>query len=333
MKLNYIYKDVCRQLVCLFFSLLVVACSADNSVLPSDPIGDPAEIRLSGVLNDINIETDTRGTGPITGTKPSNALDLNIYRADASAGTTYAATYTSNFTGTMAATTGAITMSPLQYYHADPTRNTKLIAVYPAAGTYASAGRTLTSTTVLDGGTDVMCSGLVQGNRTTAAGAMTFSHLLTQIKVNVIAQNDAAVTAWGNVTGITISGKAQNYIITLPDPSTAAVGAKATIAATGTATALSLTKADGTAASTSFTLTTASQLYGYAMFLPVTTAGTLTFNITTTNATTAQTLTTTAQTFVAGTAYEMNITFSVTGISVTASLTDWTPGNSITGTL
>lgn len=312
-----------KQTTCLLFTAFCAFCMTSCN---NEDEFDPNEIRLGGQLTTMNV--DTRGTGPITGVKPSQALSLNIYRADATSGTTYGGTYTSNFTGTMAATSGTITMNPLQYYLADVTRSTKLIALYPSGGTYSSANKTVTYA-ALDGGTDIMCSAPVQGSRNTPMSAMTFSHMLTQVHVQVKAQNAAAVAAWGNVTGITIAGKKTSVVVTLPNPTSGA----ASIAATGAATALPLTTPNGGPASTSQTLTTTAATYGYGMFLPVTTAGTLTFNITTAKGGTQTLTTATAQKFEAGKAYVMEITFNVEAISVTATLTDWAPGNTITGKL
>lgn len=321
-----------HTLLTLLMGLFLLTSCGDNNqpeVIPGENVelDYSSPIALGGTL-ETSASLTTRGNGPVTGTTPSSKLALKIYRADMPSAGTYGTTYSE--LGADMETSGDITFATTQYYLSNPALKTNLIGVYPA-GTYTSGTVTYSN---FNGTDDIMCSTLIEGSRgSTGALAMPFQHMLTQVQVKILATDTDAITAWGNVTGISIAGKKIDCVVTLPTPA-ASPGAATITAVTGTATALPLTQSNGTA-TTSTALTTTATAYGCAMFLPITTAEALTFNITTANGgNTAQTLTmTTGQTFAAGTAYEMTITFTRKGIDVEATITDWQTGNTITGTI
>lgn len=327
----------------IFMALAVTAlagCSkmeqiTDGQIPENDGSGVP--VQLHGVIS----TGTTRGDGVITGTP---ALTFDVFRADmAATALTYTTAYTKKVGGVMAATTGTITLNPKQYYSPNASLKTKFIGVYPTGGTEDLTNRTVTYG-ALDGTTDIMASGLVEGYKGIATDpSLTFNHLLTKVVVQVKAGSSvpgeiANITAmWGNITGIALKDKKTGAVVTLPAPTT---GGAATIVASGTPADLALTnKSTNNATVSAITLTGTAQEFGYAMFLPVTTAENLTLLVNTSVAypTTPLPLPiTTAQTFEAGKGYTITLSFTVEGTSTNASVeisgsgaTVWSDGSPI----
>lgn len=80
-----------------------------------------------------------------------------------------------------------------------------LSALYPHTGW----GGQVTTAPVhqIDGKTDIMATDEIQTTKT-KTGELEFLHLLTQLQIKARANDDAAITAWGDITGITLKGAA-----------------------------------------------------------------------------------------------------------------------------
>jgi hypothetical protein len=233
-------------------------------------------------------------------------LNLSIFRANE----TYGTAYTSDFTGVFD-TDGTITMTPAQYYQVDGSKSSKFIAVYPDNGTYIEAARTLEFD--INGTTDIIASQVVEGSKDDVVDPMEFHHLLTQVQVKVVADAAADVDQisqqWGEVTGITITGKGGHALLTLPFTTDSYPGP---LVPTGTQGVLTVAESAGDVLIPANGSTAS---YGYAMFLPVETADPLVFAITTTGGGT-KTATTSSQTFLAGNAYEIILKFKLDGVEI-----------------
>lgn len=297
----------------LLVGLLLTACSSGD--LPGE-VGPPDDTRIEPIGLVAEMEPSTRGAGPINGT--GTALGISLFRADE----TYTAAYlaASPIAGTIA-TTGRINTG--LYYQNNPVKKTKLIGIYPAVGgtavTWDATTRKVAYTT-MDGSTDILCSALAEGSRNTPMSTMTFSHLLTMIKVNIKC-TAAAAGKWGTVNSVSLVGKKQNCEVTLPAPNATGV---ATVAATGTTSNLAVTTGAGVAPA-KVAPTTTSKLFGQAIFLPVTTAAAIQLSIVTADGT--FTKSTVSQKYEAGKAYEVTLIFDVDEIVVsTATIVAWGSG-------
>jgi hypothetical protein len=319
-------------------ALLFIGCTKMEQVYPV-PSGELSNVpvELSGAIND----GGTRAvlTGPVTGTTAPDDLDLSVFRADQT--TAFPAVYDDKFDATFKqGVAGTVEISPAQYYLIDASKSTKFIAVYPRVADAQYVKNDKTVEYAINGTTDILASTLVTGSKGGPAGRMTFSHLLTQVQVKVLA--DPTLTApelaaiegiWGKVTGITLTDKAVPALVTLRAPS-ATTGVDASIAQKTPSTPTPLPLAH-TGGDLTIPINGTADDFGYAMFLPVT-SGTLTLNITTTKtgSTPVQKTTSTAQAFEAGKVYTITIRFKATGgpsglvvtVAQTGELNDWTTG-------
>ena len=241
-----------KNLIFVLLALLALSgCSKSEHI--SEDVFTGLPVQLSGVIADAT----RAGQGVVSGAKPDKALSMHIFRADQSDITTpaWTANYeTTTITGSMAQSSGTITLTPAQFYLSRSDRSSRFIGVYPA-GTPDISNKKVTYT--LDGAMDVMCSNFAQGNKASDDISMTFKHLLTQIQVKV--KNGGSTdkeksdipTLWGNVTSIKVKGRATAVVLTLPNPNVDnGATAAGSIAAAGSPNNqdLALTKADGTAA-------------------------------------------------------------------------------------
>jgi hypothetical protein len=149
--------------------------------------------------------------------------------------------------------------------------------VYPNSGTYNATARTVTFSS-LDGKTDVLCTNVLEAFKGQTLLALTYSHMLARINVQIKAKSTADLEGikivWGKIKEITIANKGTGAIVTFPSP--AGTGS-ATIAATGTGN-LSLYTSSDTAPGEA-TLTATATDFGSALFVPSSSSEILTFSI------------------------------------------------------
>jgi hypothetical protein len=292
----------------------------DGQVPESDGSGVP--VQLNGSITDI-----TRGDGQIsTGT----VIGLTVFRVNKEETSKDVYAYPSDYstakilTGSMAAD-NKITLDPPQKYSPNTSVYTKFIGVYPAGGTENVSARTVTYS-ALDGTTDIMVSAFTaernkEGNTTPT---LNFSHLLTGVKVLVkaglqesggtekAAELADIIEQWGNITAIAVKDKKTDAVVTLPVPTT---NDAASIAADGVPADLPLTKKSDNNSVSAITLAEAPQEFGYAMFLPFSSAKLeLLLNTSTAYIHAPKTVSTDAgQTYDAGKNYAITLSFKLDG--------------------
>jgi hypothetical protein len=318
-------------------ALLFIGCTKMEQVYPV-PSGELSNVpvELSGAINE---STRAVLTGPVNGTTAPDDLDLSVFRADQATG--YPTDYDKKLDAVFEeGTTGTVRITPAQYYLVDASRKTKFIAVYPrvADAQYNKSNKTVEYE--INGTTDILASTIVEGNKTNGADKMTFSHLLTQVKVQVVAdptlsaEELAAIEGiWGKVKEITLTDKLVTALVTLPAPSStdaATIAQKPSTTATSLPLTATHTEGDG---GLTIPIDGDADDFGYAMFLPVNSGVEL--NIKTTETGAGYVPKTTANTvkFEAGKRYTITIRFKAQGgssglvitVANTGDLNDWTP--------
>jgi hypothetical protein len=274
----------------IFMMLAVVAltsCSKFEQV-PTDENGSPVEL-----YGEIYTGAETRGDGVIDGIIPSGGLLFDLYRANQDATSAYS-TYTLRINGTLGENNdNKITTTPKLYYLTNG-KESSFIGLYPRGGTpnYTATPANTVTYPLADGGTDILATQSLEGNKTTQpAAAFSFQHLLTKIRVEVKVdwdgatetERDALITSLGNIKSLKVEGKSVNAVVTLPTPG---IGARPTIA-TGTTIGdgdLALVNENGTsidAAGIALTPDGLATTIGFAMFVPSEAAEQLTYKITT----------------------------------------------------
>lgn len=102
--------------------------------------------------------------------------------------------------------TTAAGFATAKYYPADNS-TVYFCGLYPSTG-WAGSQTTTTSFT-FDGSKDVMAAAEVSSSKDEAKGStfktLAFKHLLTQLVIKVVAENQAAIDSWGKLTDITLS--------------------------------------------------------------------------------------------------------------------------------
>ncbi|MBQ9462818.1 MAG: fimbrillin family protein [Bacteroidales bacterium] len=110
--------------------------------------------------------------------------------------------------------------------------NVYFVGLYPSLGWSTASGTNAAFT--FDGSKDAMYAPQVSGNGdpATSAPTLTFYHLLTYLRFNIIAESDAAQNAWGRLTSIKLtkqnngaSNPMNNLSISLDSPVPANIGA------------------------------------------------------------------------------------------------------------
>ncbi|CDB82776.1 predicted protein [Bacteroides clarus CAG:160] len=254
------------------FSLLAVVTMAgctQGDVVELVP-NENVEIKLTSSA--IAAETMTRapyeGTIGVNGSLTARVL---VSETSGSYTTTYAndkMTFTDNGTT-------AVGFDTPKYYPAD-NRALYICGLYPFEdwGTPANDECKFT----FNGSQDVMAAGQKSSTKNTSKDGtypqLTFNHLLTQLVIKAVAEDDAAITAWGNLTDLTLTK------VGADNPASAVTVTLSTgVADEGTAFATLLTAGmsfwvKGAAPETAFTsqtkaLTTDGEEVAYSMVAPL----------------------------------------------------------------
>jgi hypothetical protein len=249
----------------------LTACSKFEPVDVNDKNGSP--VKLSG---NIYTGAETRGDGIITGLPTgADVLNLNVYRADQITNSTWSGVtkYVSRVNATLDAS-GAINATPSLYYAPNGNRNSSFIGLYPQGGTPDYTANTV-KYTAIDGGTDILGSQFVEGNKSTSTPlALTFTHLLTRIEVELLIDDADAnrrqsiSDAWGLINSISVVDKKVDALVTLPAPG-AAGRPVVTTDVSSTLAELPLVADDGDPVTPiNLPTGTSSVLFGHAIFVP-----------------------------------------------------------------
>lgn len=207
---------------------------------------------------------------------------------------------------------GAVTFTPEQYYPADGSI-IYMIGVAPQPQTVSSGSANYTIT----GDEDIMFAKEISGQKkeeTPTSKALEFNHLLTQLKINVIADSQDAINAWGTITSIQVLDAATELKLDLNsengtiaeavDPKKQALNLK------GFSTTMVIPKDEAKNA-------------GYCMLLPLENS-VYKLLVKTSNNTTGVTITpTNIAKLDASTAYTITLTFRSTNVDITAATGEW----------
>ncbi len=325
------------------FSDAVAGQVVSQNVRPgSRAVYNPVHEELD--VNFARLDMDATGAYPTDGYAATSArlLEATLAECTANQGTAEDPDY---FT--------PITFDPKEYYLVglDNTKNkSRLIGWYPRATPVAGV-----VTIAVDGETDIMVSNEVEGNKVDPCGKVSFQHVLTQLKINAYALDEAAQTKWGAIESISLKTADdgsqgqfyENCVITLPTAVTVGTPAKATVTKdSGTTTGPTLAMkdvaddsdlhtADDTAAGGLVlplaTLDadkniedTNARPCGYAMFTPFAANEQITLEIVTTDGGTQNVLVDWKTGFEAGKAYTLTLRFTVSDIALKGEITAWT---------
>lgn len=300
------------------FALICFACSSDmgdaEEVFP--PLDGDAQIVPTSNLTyvgDSGEPENTRAGGVID---PNAAISVSLFRADVVYPTSW-----SGFSALPASinTSGTVTFDTPQYYLTNG-NSSKLVGVYPAVGnggTWSATNGTVTFT--IDGYTDIMGTSIVEASKSTTQPALTFNHLLSQIEFTILGEDATAISLWGTVNSISVSGRPNSCVVQLPMPDK--TGA-ATATFDGSATLTARSKSGGAISPT--TITTAEETFGYCLLAPTSSVQLSLSVVTSVGGTTTVTLP--AKVYEAGKAYKVQLKFAKTAIVPTATISDWTSG-------
>lgn len=216
---------------------------------------------------------------------------------------------------------GTVTFTPTQYYPADG-KDIYMVGIAPRPTGTISNG---TIDYTITGEQDIMFANEISGSKTKNGKAdkeLAFEHLLTQLKIKVIAENQEAINAWGTITSIDVVDAATVLTLNLNDGTIdeATAPEKKNLSLQGFTTAMPIPSSIATDA-------------GYSMVLPKTT-GNYQLLVKTSNNNTGATITPTNLTKLdASTAYEITLTFKATNVDVTASAGEWITDKTGAGTV
>lgn len=302
----------------------MTACTSESDGIDDLTKDAPVEIKMSAKV--LNIET--KSEGPIDGIK--KAIDnVGFIRKDATVATESNAeetaksidwaTGTTDYTATIAETSGAMVLTPTPYYPAAEDSYAYLIGYHPNT-TKPTKG--IVAYTI-DGNTDIMYAKTVYGyKKTTDKLAPAFNHLLSQLVIKVAGENDAALEAWGTISSISVKSVQKKQNLKLSD------GSLTPDDTDNTATSLEIKAQGGTYP----TLTTSTTDAGYCMIPPQTTVAKILLTVTTDKTSRDVEVSIPigtgdsnrpADTTVAGEAYTITLTFKASEIKSEAKVATW----------
>lgn len=320
----------------LALALLITACSKDNDPINGGGDDTKSEIVLgTKVTTRASVESDDDGilTLPtsleVAFLRAENAVTANWASAlagdQAVEGTGPGRIYATLKATTEALGSNTITFDKIQYYHGNQNIKSFLKGYYPedAVLTKATAApEHVTATWTIDGTHDLMVSNYFSENKDKAGEAVpiVFNHLLSKITIKAIAENDAVVKRWGNITGVKI--KSQPTKITHIFNGSTENALAASVPENADITIRKVTNGQITNdPADALGLSTTSTSFGQAMVLP---AGTYSIEVTTslggTPAPIEATITNGAQ---PGMNHEILLTFKTGEIVATTKVTAW----------
>lgn len=321
----------------------MTGCSDSGSSEPIGPDSELVEINLNGNISyalTSNVASLPESRAVINATHDD--LSLSFARLDMDADGNYPATGYASVSAALSATLAknedgkpsAVTFNPTEYYLVgkDAAKGkTKLVGWHPAVSTDASGSVTYANGVVtlsIDGESDIMLSGELEGSKTVNFGSATFEHKLTQVKLLAYAVSDAAKTRWGKIKNITLKDQVPTCKITLPS----------TVAWDGTPADLALVKKEAAtdkAIAYDFELGVATidengsitakneKECGYAMFKPIDAGAKLSLEIEMADGRKEDLTVDWDKGYEAGKSYAITLRFTVAEVEFEAQITDW----------
>lgn len=298
----------------------VCACSKDGCEGSLEP-AEGGAIRLNAGVP----SADVRGKGPINnGSKFTPA----VAGWENSASETYGSAPTWATTAseiTASASASAVTLAEAQYYSSDRSVTTYMKAWYPR-GTLSNGTVTFSASDTDfagDGTDDVLLAPQVSGSREDVSPkTLSFAHLTTQLKFCVVGEKSLASGV--SVTGITLKSVSVPGSIALgTDKLSGAAAADLPLPGLSTSSGVSIpVPASGAASAEAVSAGDPVMICppaGNSISVDVTTSLASYSNVSVTIDSDAG--------FVAGKAYTITLTFRQTGISLSATVADWTTGS------
>lgn len=337
----------------LLATLVLAGCT--QSELSESPVNAGVELKFKSTA--LAVDAGTRA--PFEGTE-GTALNPLVTKVLVKTGADYGTLYNAADTKITFADVNPTGFAVTKYYYPATGTSVNICGLYPYEGVAPNAaawtinGALGEAYFTFNGSHDVMAAPQVTSSKADVQAAtptyptLAFKHLLTLLKVHVVAATDAAITAWGKITKIELVNANSGVSTGVAPLSRATVNLTAGTAATGTfATGLNpfpfYTVSGGTVYDeTAFTgqtldLTTTSTLAAYSLVAPVTADGTEDFvlKVYAQNAPAGGVsvpiglLTTGGATYsgdTQGKAFTITLTFKATEITPKASVTAWDNG-------
>jgi hypothetical protein len=295
--------------VFLIVSLLIFGCTKEAPEKNPPPV-DGVQVPIgfgAGIIN-------TRAPIISVSGVPSTQIDgIQLLRAEAAKKSTPVWTSTSSVTATASFfTTGTFTAYPTQYYPGSKNTYAHFTAYYPGVNEN-SVVTTLSNgvaTFTITGQEDIISapSASAQGNQNPIPVALTFAHKLAQVQIYIKAANAGAISAWGNITAVKATSPT---VLTLNVTSQ-------TLAQHATTPVV----ADLSTGKSPQALTTEFASFGTILVFP----GALTIKVTSANVPEQIVTITPSITTVSGQSHRIDLTFTATATSFSATLTDWVTG-------
>lgn len=282
----------------------MTACTSESDEV-DNVIDAPVEIKMSAGVMEITTKAAI---------EQNKAFDARVIASSTSADYTSLLWTGANAGNISVAEGGAVTFTPEQFYPANGT-DIYMIGIAPQPTNQISAGSVDYTIT---GEEDIMYANQISGNKNDKTDKkIEFNHLLTQLKIKVLAENQEAIDAWGTITSIEVVNAPTLLTLSLKDGKIAGNSTDSDIKnlnLIGLTTGMSIpNKKDSEEAKDA----------GYCMVLPKTTdlyqLSVVTSKITTAVPITLQNLTK----LEASTAYTVTLTFKSTNVDVTATTGEW----------
>ena len=290
----------------MIFSLLAMAAMVSCTTTSEDEIDPnaPVEIKLNSGVTALSRAIVEEGT----------AFDAQVVATSTTANYTTLAWTSENAGNIVVGTDKTITFNPVQYYPIDG--SIIYMKGFAPRGTIANGKVNYTIT----GEEDIIITSEISGSKTDhSSKVLAFQHLLTQLKISVVAKDQASIDAWGNITSIEVKNATTTLTLDIKDGK---------IAASDSPTTANLSIKGFT---NPLAITTTEKDAGYIMILPSTTAYTLI--VKTTNHIEGIETPITPETTEASKAHKITLTFQRTTITPTATVGKWEDTTGGAGTI
>ena len=189
----------------------MTACTSEGDPIDNIDNGQPVEIKASAGIGQIITKT----AGVITDGKDVENIEFVIVEkesvpSDWSTEALKATDATIN--------TDGFKFSTPQYYNPISTIKSHLIGYHPKTEGGGSRSNNVVTYTTITGQEDIMCTGIVSGNKEdnkTKALDFTFDHQLAQYTFKIQAEDQQAVATWGKISSIKLIGQQTTATLTL----------------------------------------------------------------------------------------------------------------------
>lgn len=169
----------------------MTACTSESDGIDDLTKDAPVEIKLNAGINNISVKS--------VQTPTENNFTANIIAATTSGAYT-SSIWTGTDPGKITVVNNEINFGTTQAYPSNG--NIIYMKAYAPFKQMDESGKV---TFDITGDEDIMISEEVSGSKTdNSSKTLKFSHLLTQLKFNLVASSAAAKTAWGKITGIQV---------------------------------------------------------------------------------------------------------------------------------